>query len=218
MIPKLSEATIRQHTSAQSFDRGRAYYQNGAIASLLQRGNALFSTVEGSEANPYQIRIHFDKGGITRATCTCPYRSNEWCKHIVATLLTCLHQPDQIEQRPELAEVLAPLNREQLQAIVQHLADEQPEWIEAIEQQISQFTQPESIKPQKNSRRTSVDPKPIEQQVQRIIDRAAQQWNDKSALNEIRQLVQKADKFIEQGDGNQALIVLGAIVRAYVQN
>jgi uncharacterized Zn finger protein len=216
VIPKLSEATIRHHAVAQSFDRGQGYYHNGSVRSLIQRGSVLSAHVEGSEADPYRIRIHFDQGGIITATCTCLYDYEGWCKHIVATLLTCLHQPDQIEQRSELAELLAPLSREQLQTIMQNLTQEQPEWMDAIEQQITQLTQSRATKP-KAPRRTPVDPKPFQQQVRRIIDRYTGQWNDQPALEEIRKIMQKADKFIEQGDGNNALLILGAIVRAYVQ-
>ncbi|MDX2240486.1 MAG: SWIM zinc finger family protein [Leptolyngbyaceae cyanobacterium bins.302] len=218
MIPTLSKATIQHHTTPQSFERGESYYRSGSVYSLAQRGNTLTAKVEGSEAEPYHINIHFDPGGITNATCTCPYNYDGWCKHIVATLLTCLHHPDQIEQRPELAQLLAPLNREQLQTIVQNLAAAEPDWIDAIETQIALLSPFPAKKTQKTARRTTVDPKPIERQVERIIQRYSEQWNDEPALDEIRDLIQKADAFIEQGDGNNALIILGAIVRAYVQD
>ena len=218
MIPKLSEATIRRYATAQSFDRGQSYFGNGSVASLIQRGTVLSANVEGSEAEPYRIQVHFDEGGITSANCTCPYDFELWCKHIIATLLTCLHQPDQIEQRSELTKLLAPLSREQLQTIVQSVAEQQPDWLEAIEQQISQLTSTPSTKLQKPPRRTTVNPKPIEQQVEQIIDRYTEQWNDEPALDEIWSIVQKAEKFIEQDDGNNALVIVGAIVRAYVQS
>ncbi|HEY9626001.1 MAG TPA: SWIM zinc finger family protein [Coleofasciculaceae cyanobacterium] len=217
MTPTLSEATIRHHTLAQSFDRGQAYYRSGSVYSLVQRGNTLSARVEGSEAEAYRINLQFDKSGITRATCTCPYDYEGWCKHIVATLLTCLHQPKQIEQRPDFSEILAPLSREQLQTIVQTLASEQSEWMEAIEYQVALLTT-NAKSSQKKARRTSVDPKPIERQVERIIDRYVGQWNDEPALDEIREVIQKADSFLEQEDGNNALIILGAIIRAYVQD
>lgn len=216
-MPKLSEDTIRQHTIAQSFDRGQSYYRAGSVHSLVQRGDRLQARVEGSEANDYRVDIGFDQSGITHATCSCPYDYEGWCKHIVATLLTCLHQPEQIEQRPDFAEVLAPLSREQLQTIVQNLADEQPEWMDAVELQIALLTQPKAKPSQKAPRRTSVDPKPIERQVQRIIDRYSEGWNDEPALDEIRDIIQKADAFLEQGDGHNALIILGAVIRAYVE-
>ena len=218
MIPKLSESTIRHHTIAQSFEQGQGYYRAGSVNSLMQRGDRLLARVEGSEATDYQVDVQFDQGGVTRATCTCPYDYEGWCKHIVAALLPCLHQPDRIEQRPELATLLTPLNREQLQTIVQNLANEQPEWMDAVEVQIALLTQSKNQTSQKAPRRTTVDPKPIERQVERIINRYVEQWNDEPALDEIREIIQKADKFLEQGDGNNALIILGAIVRAYVQD
>jgi uncharacterized Zn finger protein len=217
MIPKLSEATIRRHAIAQSFDRGQAYYRNGSVYSLIQRGNTLSARVEGSEAAPYQVNVQFDQGGITQAICSCPYDFEGWCKHIAATLLACLHQPEQIEQRSDLSAQLATLNRNQLQLILQNLAQEQPNWIEAIECQIA-LLMPSKAVPQQVSRRTPVDPKPIERQVERIINRYSEQWNDEPALDEIREIMQKADAFLEQGDGNNALIILGAIARAYIQD
>lgn len=178
VIPKLSESTLHHHAIAQSFERGQAYYRAGSVHSLIQRGDRLLVRVEGSEVDDYQVDVQFNQGGITRATCTCPYDYEGWCKHIVAALLTCLHQPDRIEQRPELATLLAALNCEQLQTIVQNLADEQLEWMDAVEVQIALLTQSKPQKSQKVSRRTSVDPKPIERQVERIIDRYVEQWND----------------------------------------
>lgn len=218
MIPKLSEASIRRHATSQSFERGQDYYKSGSVTSLIQRGNKLSAHVEGSDFDPYRLSIDFDNGGITDAFCTCPYNFEGWCKHIIATLLICLHQPDLIEQRPELTKLMAPLTREQLQLVLHKLALEQPDWMDAIEQQIIQLTQPKTAKSQKVSRHTSVDPKPIERQVERIIACYEGQWNDYPAIEEIEEILKKSDAFIEQGDGNNGLIIVGAVVRAYVQD
>jgi uncharacterized Zn finger protein len=218
MIPKLSEASIRRRSTSQSLERGQDYHKSGSVTSLIQRGNELSAKIEGSEFDPYRISIDFNKSGISSAFCTCPYNFEGWCKHIVATLLTCLHQPDRIEQRPKLAELLAPLTREQLQLILHKLALAQPDWLDAIEQQIIQITPPKSTKSQKGSRRESVDPKTIERQVERIIARYEGQWNDYPAMEEIEEISKKADSLIEQGDGNNGLIIVGAVARAYVKD
>jgi uncharacterized Zn finger protein len=218
MIPKLSETSIRRRSTSQSFERGQDYYKSGSVTSLIQRGNELSAKVEGSEFDPYRISIDFNKSGITSAFCTCPYDFEGWCKHIIATLLTCLNQPDRIEQRPKLAELLAPLTREQLQLVLHKLALEQPDWVDAIEQQIIQITPPKSAKSQKGSRHESVDPKTIERQVERIIARYEGQWNDYPAIEEIEEILKKADSLIEQGDENNGLIIVGAVARAYVKD
>jgi uncharacterized Zn finger protein len=72
-IPKVSETTIRQYASTDTFSRGREYYQQGAVSGQRLRGAQLLADVEGSEYEPYRVRIAFDAGGITAVTCTCPY-------------------------------------------------------------------------------------------------------------------------------------------------
>jgi len=71
-IPALSEAAIRQQATAESFRRGQNYYRQGAVVSLVQRGNVIQAEVEGSQYMPYQVRVTFDEGGITDAICSCP--------------------------------------------------------------------------------------------------------------------------------------------------
>src|SRR5712692_7388031 len=122
----LTEAIIRQNASAESFQRGQEYLQAGAVDSLTRRGNVFEADVEGSQPVPYHVRVMVDAGGITAATCTCPYDWGGWCKHIVAALLAWQHQPESVEERPDLAVVLADLGREQLQAVLLRLAELQP--------------------------------------------------------------------------------------------
>ena len=188
------------------------------MGCVIQRGNILTSEVEGSEVEPYRIRIDFDQGGVTKASCSCPYDYEGWCKHIVATLLSCLYNPERIEQREELSKQLKTLRREQLQVLIENLVDEQPGWIEEIEGQIKKITQIKPSKKQKMTRRTLVDPKPIQRQVERIVDSYMGQWDDDPALEEIGEILEKAHKFMREGDGNNGLIMLGAIVRGYVKN
>src|SRR5438067_13906586 len=99
-FPNLTESVVRQRSSAESFQRGREYFEEGAVLSLLRRGDTLFAEVEGSEPEPYEVRVDSDAAGVTGASCTCPYSFGGWCKHLVAALLACLHAPEEIEERP----------------------------------------------------------------------------------------------------------------------
>ncbi len=105
-IPEISEAIIRHNSNASSYSRGEEYYRRGAITDLKKRGNLIQAEVEGGEITPYKISIRFDAGGITSASCTCPYDYDGWCKHIVATLLSCSRQSDRIEERSTLEQLL----------------------------------------------------------------------------------------------------------------
>ena len=98
-IPNLTLATIQRHTTDSSYTRGQDYLRSGAVVSLTQRQQTLQAEVEGNEPTPYRITIDWDGGGVTQADCTCPYSFEGWCKHIVATLLTYVQQPDAVDRR-----------------------------------------------------------------------------------------------------------------------
>jgi uncharacterized Zn finger protein len=227
-IPSFSEATIRGQATAESFRRGENYHQQGAVVSLVQRGTVLQAEVEGSQYEPYRVRVAFDEGGITSADCSCPYDWGGWCKHIVATLLACLDDPDGIEVRPALDELLADLDREELQDMLLHLAAGDPYLADEIEGQIVLLrstpadSQAEEIGASP-VRRMPVDPQPIRRQVTRILhslDRmrpSEAYWQVGSVVDQVRQLLNQVQDFVEAGDGRNALLLLEAITDEYVE-
>ncbi|WP_298904074.1 SWIM zinc finger family protein [uncultured Nostoc sp.] len=75
-------------------------------ATPRKRGNLIQAKVEASEITPHQVSIPFDAGGITPTCCNCAYDYDGWCKHIIATLLTCSRQLERIEERPTLEHLL----------------------------------------------------------------------------------------------------------------
>lgn len=224
----LSEAAIRRQATAESFSRGESYDHGGAVISLVQRGDVLQAEVEGSQYEPYRVRITIDEGGVTSVTCDCPYDWGGWCKHIVATLLACLHAPDLIEECPPLDELLADLDREQLRDLLLHLATNDPYAADEVESQIalSRTTRDKSecgTSPNDSpQRRTLIDPRPIRRQVNSILhslDRMRSSeayWHVSSVVDQVRRLLDGTRDFIEAGDGRNALLLLEAITEEYV--
>jgi uncharacterized Zn finger protein len=134
----ISEVAIRSGASEESFARGVQYYHDGLVESLILRGDRLSAEVQGSDEYPYVVTAHIAGGAIQSASCTCPYDWGGWCKHIVAALLAFSHAPTgTVMVRPPLAELLAPLSREQLAALLVRLADAEPELIDLIEGMIA---------------------------------------------------------------------------------
>src|SRR5512143_286945 len=173
-FPTLSKTTLRQQAGEASFQKGLAYYQQGAVVSLVKRGDNVQAEVEGSEYTPYRIRIGLAAGGIISAECSSPSDWGGWCKHIGAGLLACLEHPDKVEERPPLQEQLAALSHEQLQALLLKLAEQEPDLIERIESQLALFQAGAAVSTEASSanasgRRTSIDPKPFRRQVQAAI-------------------------------------------------
>src|SRR3989442_264987 len=112
--PEITEKLIRRLASGESFQRGREYFQSGAVTNLTRRGDRLLADVEGSSYEPYRVDVTFDAGGIASAECPCPYDWGGICKHIVAVLLAYANEPDQVEERPPLDGLLAGLAPDQL--------------------------------------------------------------------------------------------------------
>jgi uncharacterized Zn finger protein len=223
--PNLTEAQIRQYAADETFQRGREYYQQGAVLTLVRRGTTLQAEVEGSMARPYQVRCTFDPPGQITATCTCPYEWGGWCKHIVAALLACIKAPETIEERPTLESTLEKLKREDLLAILLKLSSDH-EIAERIERQATllQTTVSSTPSPGKTGaspRRTPPDVKAIRRQVRSAIHstdgmRASEAyWQVGGVVNEVRQTLEKAWDFIKADDGNNALLLLEAITDEY---
>jgi uncharacterized Zn finger protein len=222
-LPTLTEAFIRQHASSDSYQRGREYYEQGAVLSVVRRGQQLQAEVEGSQYEPYRIQITCDAGGITQALCSCPYDWGGWCKHIVATLLACGRDPARVEARPDMHTLLAGLEREQLQALLLHLVERQPELADVIEGQVHWVhVQPAADASAPQQRRTPVDPNVFRRQVRTILrslDRMRSSeayWHVGAVVDEVRQVLEQAKGFVAAGDSHNALAILEAITEAYV--
>lgn len=105
-LPQLTFDDIRRNGSERSFERGYEYYEIGAIGNPVRYGYTLWADCEGSGPQPYRIRVQLMPSGpalersegIAQASCSCPYRWDGYCKHIVALLLTYLLAPEAVTQ------------------------------------------------------------------------------------------------------------------------
>ncbi|HID61346.1 MAG TPA: SWIM zinc finger domain-containing protein, partial [Anaerolineae bacterium] len=224
--PNLTEAAIRSLATARSFSRGEEYYRAGAVLDLERRGDTLLAQVEGSSYEPYDVTIELDAGGVAQAYCTCPYDWGGYCKHIVAVLLSCVRQPDRVQERPSVAALLAGLDRDALVDLFIALLDEHPhlaDWVEAqlaIRQRQSEEKQPETAEPRR--RHTPLDPTPFRRQVHSILhslDRmrpSEAYWHIGGMVSQLREVIRQVQPFLEAGDGRNALVILEAVAEAYV--
>lgn len=227
---KATEATMRRYADSQSLQRGLEYYHEGAVDNLIVRGNTLSAEVEGSEPEPYTVQITFGPGDKVIAECTCPYEWGGWCKHIVAAMYAYLHEPEAVEERPALEALLSPLNRDSLQALLLHLAQNHPDLIAEMEQQIPQIVSaaPPAASPTLSptstpspSRPAPVDPATVRKLVRSALksvgqdDEESYYWDDYDGLGDLQEginpLLEMADAFLAVGDSRGALPILEAI-------
>lgn len=134
--PHIAEAAIRAKATAKSFERGEAYYCQGAVESATLRGRRLFAAVQGSEWDPYQVGAAIADGDFT-ASCTCPYDWEGYCKHIVAAMLTYINPDDghsvPIAIATPIDDLLAGLDAAALRALVHRLIDADPALAEVVD-------------------------------------------------------------------------------------
>ncbi|ABQ89399.1 zinc finger, SWIM domain protein [Roseiflexus sp. RS-1] len=142
-LPDLDKQQIRERAGAQSWTRGLAYFAQGAVRQVVWREGVLTAQVVGSHHELYRVTVRFDaQGAIINAECTCPYDWGGDCKHIVATLLYLLNRPEQVEQRPDLTSLLAPLDAEQLTRLVVQLVAVHPDLIDDVEELLATLATP----------------------------------------------------------------------------
>ncbi|WP_217590911.1 SWIM zinc finger domain-containing protein [Burkholderia sp. GbtcB21] len=82
-------AEIRTLADPKSFERGKAYYHDGAVSRLTESNGGLSATVRGT----YRYRVKFAVGddGTLAYACNCPVGDDgAFCKHAVAVALSWL--------------------------------------------------------------------------------------------------------------------------------
>jgi len=221
----ISESIIRHNTNAKSFQRGESCYHMGSVVSVKRRGNEITGEVQGREEQPYRVSIGFENAQLT-AICTCPYNYDGWCKHIVATALTCIHEANSIEKRPTLPQLLDKLNHIQTQRLVQELVEEHPELIDEIDGYVNAIASPTPASKTTKAppKQTTVNTAQIKAKVRQIFRDTVNSWEsgydyaDETANEELLSLIGDAVEYCEQDDGNNAVSTLEAITDACVSD
>jgi uncharacterized Zn finger protein len=213
--PALTEAAVRELARPQSYDRGENYYDEGAVREIVRRGDAIRAEVAGSQYEPYQVHIELERTGVIDTKCSCPYDYGGICKHRVAVLLTCIRDPDEIDQRPPVAELITDADPEALRNVLVDIVEVHPELAERVESQL-ETSRSEDADEDARDRSPDVDPESIRQQVQYVLrpteGRSAHAYDPYEAVEtdveKLQTLLDQARAALDAGDGNTALDIL----------
>lgn len=129
----LTEKAIRQWVDQRSFLRGKEYFESGAIYDCRREGDVIKARCEGQSANFYDLNARLTGNRIDKANCDCPVGLGGHCKHMVAMLLTWIHQPHKFQEVEPLEKRLAGCSKEQLIGLIKQMLDQEPElesWLE----------------------------------------------------------------------------------------
>lgn len=104
-LTHLTQTDIRARCSEESFKRGERYYAGGAITKRL-RPNEANLEAQVSGRYDYRVSIWVKADGKIGTHCSCPYDYGGDCKHIVATLLAWVNEPESFRPPVDLKAVL----------------------------------------------------------------------------------------------------------------
>ena len=109
--------------------RGRTYYEEGAVNTIRRAGDVIRATVLGSE--PYRVEIALKGERIAGWACDCAYGEDGTpCKHLAAVFYELDQMRDDacalVEQRP-LRELIEDLDLETARALLLQLAERDEE-------------------------------------------------------------------------------------------
>lgn len=136
LAPLTAEEVAAQADEA-SFKRGRGYFRSGRIFNAVRRESTLRARCHGSSGGPYVVEATLAKEGQgTRHnpvtfSCNCP--RGDFCKHVVAMLLTWIEQPERFAVKPPIADVLAGKSQQELIALIGLMLKEEPELESLVE-------------------------------------------------------------------------------------
>jgi len=209
--PKLTEAIIRAAATPESFQRGRDYFESGAISNTSIQENTLLGECEGTSAPYYQVRVELDKAGIRDAECTCPYDWGGLCKHVIALLLTYVHDRQQFAVRAQPDELLSSLTRDELVALLGKLMREQPDLYDRIAATVAV---PVKTKAGKAKQRKAIDLDVYRRRIIGILHSldglraSAAYWQVGGLVQQLTEVQAAAMKFLEAGEAQAALDIL----------
>ena len=233
----VTESLIHARSTAESFARGQEYVEAEAVASLVRRDDVVRADVRGGAPAPCRVTVVVDAQGELTASCACHDDAGGWCEHIVAVLLAVVRRPEAIEERPPLPELLAPLDRATLQALLLRLVGHDPALADRVEEQIgvlgggASAAQPAQIPPaQATPAQTppvpatpaqtppvpAVTPATVRRQLRSVLGgigggRSYDYWSVGSIAGGVDRALEDAWRLIEAGTGRAALPVLDAI-------
>ena len=124
--PDLTEDQIQERCTKQVFARGEDYFHNEAIENAIFHDHTLSANCYGSEDTPYRVSVELTPTGIADAECSCPYDWGGDCKHIIALLLTYIHEPDEIHSLEPILTTIAEKPRATLLRIISELLKREP--------------------------------------------------------------------------------------------
>src|SRR5204862_750896 len=91
------------------------------------QGTTLQARCQGSQPEPYRVRVTLEAGEVSDAHCSCPVGGGGACKHVAAVLLAWVHTPAVFRDAEPIEEALQRRSKEELIALIRQMLRRQPD-------------------------------------------------------------------------------------------
>lgn len=222
---RLSEADIRAYADDVSFRKGYDSYLQHAIVEPTLSESVLRAFYHDSSGSTYRVEATLlpadDKsaGKLASTSCSCP--RGGFCEHLVALLLTWVHQPERFVVRSRLMGRLDEKSREELLALLEQLVQRQPDIEPMIELLVElPLTTPAQEKNRAGrGKERTVDPSTISSQVDSAFYNAGDGWGAASRVSsDLEGLCDVGKSFAEAGEWANAQVVYATLAEETIMH
>ena len=214
--PDLTEDQIQDRCTKQVFARGEGYFYNEMIENAMFHGSTLCATCQGSEDTPYTVSVELTPTGIADAACSCPYDWGGDCKHIVALLLTYVHEPDEIHSIEPILTAIAEKPKATLLDIISELLKREPTLVSIVKTYTDGVTESQFRDTPTASASTvvaSATTTAYREQIDRLFGNGfLEQHQLHKVIAQLTELVRHAESLAQAGATEFALSILYAVI------
>ena len=208
-LPGLSESDISRWTGGRSFERGQAYFRQGAIYNPICQVSTLKAQCMGSQPEPYHVEIELGTEGIVAGRCSCPVGEGGRCKHAAALLLTWLNRPGDFLEMEDMQTLLRNRSKEDLIRLVSRMIERHPDLESLLE-----LPTPDKARAGKQ-----IDPELIRRQVVGAFRSAGDEWSDAwDIARTLEGVLKMGEDYAQSGDWRNARIVYQTVAWEVLQN
>src|SRR5262245_54920498 len=208
----LNESLIRTIVGSQNFELGDSYYRQDAVRDTFRQDDQVTARFEGSQYEPYEVKVTLAQGGIGVARCTCPYGAGgNMCKHVAAVLIAYVRNPENFATRPDPMTLLQDLSQEQLTGLWKKLITQRPEIADWLAMMVTGLaTSGAPTEP----RRTALNIASYRRQISailRLADYSRPYQTVYSIIEQLSEVEDQAKAFLAGNDPHSALAILTEI-------
>ena len=100
-----------RYATAQTIQRGRAYYKDGRAWDVSMRSDQKATCLVDGDTGEYTVEIEVDKSGNLLFDCDCPYAETDFCKHMIAAAMEVSEYLRDEEAEEDEEEIEAPISK-----------------------------------------------------------------------------------------------------------